>query len=76
MVNEINAAEHALHRGYVVAVSKLLELNPFGQILRSPANHVVAADDLVTAMHERVGEMAAKKTSNAGNKNFHWGSLG
>jgi hypothetical protein len=39
--------------------------------LQIAADHVIATDYLIAAMRERIGEMAAKKSGDAGNKNFH-----
>jgi hypothetical protein len=71
VVNQIHTIEKALHCIDVAAVG-LLELDSLREILQVTADHVIAADNLVAPMDERIGEMTTEKTGDTGNENFHF----
>jgi hypothetical protein len=67
--DDVNVLRQPLHRGEVVAIRRL-ELDALGEILKIPADHVVAPDDLIVAAYERIRQMASEKARGARYKNF------
>ena len=69
MENKVHVLCQALHGGEIVAVG-LLELDPFREVLQVAADHVVAADHLVIAGDEGIGQVAAEKPCGSGDEDF------
>ncbi len=70
MVHHIDINGQTGH-GLDVAAVGLLKPNAFRQVLKVPADHVVAPGDIVSHLDEFVGEVASEEASSARDKNFH-----
>jgi hypothetical protein len=74
VVDEVDAFREALHRIDIAAIG-FLKANAFGEVVQIPADQVVATDDLVSGMNERICEMTSEKSGGAGDENLHELSL-